>query len=100
MVIIARAQIVDARPPVMRSRSPSPRTGPSSTIKVVLSLFSPVKLWKVPNSSLVSVGMFPQSECANEATGSFAGPNRQIISSSVSTSTAVNEMHERSGSQP
>ena len=84
---------MDARPPVMRSWSPSPRTGPSSTIKTTLSVFSPVTPPKAPNNPLVSVGMFPEAEYPNDAIGSSVGSNGQRPSSSVGAFTAVNEMH-------
>ena len=66
---------MDARAPVMQSWSPSPLTGPFSTIKAALPVFSPTTPPKDPNSPLVSVGTFLEAECPNEATGSSVGTN-------------------------
>ena len=68
---------MDARPPVMRSRSPGPRTGPSSTMQAKLPVSSPVTPLKGPNSPLVPVGMSPKAERPSEATDSSVGPNGQ-----------------------
>ena len=91
---------MDSRLSAMWCRSPSPRTSLSSTIKAVLSGFSPMTPPKAPNRPLVSVGTFLEAEFPNEATGSPVGPNGQSPPFSVGASSAVNEVHGRSTSQP
>ena len=81
-----------SRPPVMRSRNPSPRTGPCLIMKTALPAPSPVTPPKAPNIPLASVGMPPEVEYPNEATGSSVGANGQYSSFSVGVSAAVNEI--------
>ena len=88
MANIAKARIMDARPPGTRSRSPSPRTGPSSTVKAALPVSSLVTPPKAPNSPLMPVDTSPKAECPNEATDSSVVPNGQPPPS-VGASTAV-----------
>ena len=91
---------MDTRSPVMWSRIPSPLTDPSSSMKAALSVFSAVTPPKDQNNSLMSVGTFPEAEYPNKAGGSFLGPNGRSPPFALDASSAVNEMHGRSGSQP